>query len=87
MYSTCMNSQTLQNIHILIPKDELKLLKSQAQRSRKSVGEMIRQAIRKVYGPMEPSKRQAAFQRLAHQKALVMEDWSQVKKDLLKRYE
>jgi hypothetical protein len=76
-----------QNIHILLPKEDLKILKRHAQQEKKSLAELIRRAIRKVYGKTEPSKRAQAFERLSQRSELVMEDWQTVKEDLLKRYD
>ena len=76
-----------ENIHLLLPRADLDLLKRQAHSERKSVAELIRRAIRKVYGVADPNKRQAAYERLSKRSELVMEDWEVVKKDLLTRYE
>jgi hypothetical protein len=82
-----MGSTVNQNIHLLLPKDDLNLLKRRSKQEKKSIGELIRLAIKSVYGKTPPQDRQAAFERLAKLKDLKMDDWDQVKKDLLKRYE
>lgn len=76
-----------QNIHLLLPKQELQLLKRRARVERKSVAELIRQAIKKVYGMVDSQKRREAFSRLSKHSELAMDDWDLVKKDLLRRYE
>lgn len=74
-------------IHILLPEGDLKILKSYSQKEKRSVAELIRQAVKKVYGPVEPTRRQEAFQRLSQRNDLPMEDWKEVKKSLLNRYD
>lgn len=86
MYYTCMSRNLDQHIHLLLPKRDLQLLKRYAQTEKKSMGELIRQAIKKVYGGSEPTKRREAFERLSKRNDLVMEDWEEVKKSLLHRY-
>jgi len=76
-----------QNIHLLLPKQELELLKRRARAERKSVAELIRQAIKKVYGMIEPQKRREVFSRISKRSELEMTDWEEVKKDLHRRYE
>lgn len=87
MYYTCMSKTFDQSIHLLLPKEDLQLLKRQAHKEKKSVGELIRQAIRKLYSSTQPHLKKEAFERLAKHDELRMEDWTHVKKDLLRRYE
>ena len=87
MYHTCMIHERPQNLHLLLPKEDLKILKRYAQLEKKSVGELIRRAVRQVYGRTEPVKKREVFRRLAGRSELVMENWDKVKKDLLRRYE
>ena len=86
MYDTCMSKSPYQNVHLLLPKEDLQYLKRYSQTEKKSVGELIRLAVRKVYGKTEPGKREEAFQRLSKRNELAMEDWQKVKGDLLRRY-
>lgn len=74
-------------MHILLPKADLQLLQRRAKAEKKSIGELIRQAVKRVYGVPEPNKKREAFEWLAQRNELVMDDWDQVKKELLKRYE
>lgn len=76
-----------QNIHILLPKLDLEILKRRARTERKSLAELIRRAIRIAYGTAEPVERREAFKRLSGRNELAMEDWDSVKKDLFRRYE
>lgn len=76
-----------QNIHVLLPRSDLQLLKDRAQREKKSVGELIRLAVRKCHGTFEPEAKLKAFQKLSQHSELTMQDWDDVKKDLLHRYE
>lgn len=87
MYYTCTVKTLDQNIHILLPKPDLDLLKRRARAERKSLAELIRRAIRFAYGAAEPGERREAFKRLSGRSELAMEDWDTVKKDLLRRYE
>lgn len=75
------------NVHILLPKQDVDLLKRRSRVERKSLAELIRKAIRIVYGAADPSERQEAVERLSARNELAMEDWISVKKDLLHRYE
>ena len=74
-------------MHLLLAKEDLQILQRRAQAEKKSVGELIRRAIKKVYGVPEPDKKREAFAWLAQRNELVMDDWDQVKEELLKRYE
>ena len=76
-----------QNIHILLPKPDLDILKRRARTERKSLAELIRRAIRVAYGTADPDERRQAFKRLSERNELTMDDWKAVKKDLLRRYE
>ena len=87
MYCTCMSKSFDQNVHVLLPKSDLQLLRRYAISEKRSVGELIRRAIKRVYGATEPNKRREAFERLSQHSELKMEDWSQVKQDLLRRYD
>lgn len=86
MYYTCMSQNLDQQIHLLLPKRDLQLLRRHAHSEKKSVGELIRQAVKKVYGASDPGRRREAFARLSRRSELMMEDWEKVKKDLLRRY-
>ena len=76
-----------ENIHLLLPKSEVNILRRRAQSEKKPVAELIRRAIRKVYGTPELGLRRQAFERLAAHSELDMEDWEVVKKELLRRYD
>lgn len=80
-------STELNQVHVLIPGKDLNRLKRIAKIQKSSVGELIRQAVHKIYGATEPGARKEAFQRLSNHDELEMTDWDQVKADLLKRYE
>ncbi len=80
-------SNSLENIHILLYKTDLKRLRRRAQTEKKSLAELIRQAIHKVYGGAEPDKLREAFKRLSERSELAVEDWELMKTDLLHRYE
>lgn len=75
-----------QNIHVLLPKCDLDILRTQARKKRVSMGELVRRAVRQVYGGVGVEKRQAVFSRLSTRNELEMTDWETVKKDLLKRH-
>lgn len=75
-----------ENIHVLLPKRDLALLKKQARRKKVSMGELVRRAVRQIYGGTEPEKKRAVFSRLSARNELEMTDWETVKKDLLKRH-
>lgn len=87
MYYTCISMNANQNIHLLLPKTDLFRLKKQAKSRGESIGALIREAIHKVYGSVEPVERKSAFERLAQRHELTMTDWEEVKKDLLHRYD
>lgn len=76
-----------QNVHIILPYDDLRLLRQSARAQKRSVAELIRQAIRKVYGGVSVSEKQQAAARLAKHRDLHMDDWSKVKAELHKRYD
>lgn len=80
-------STVLNQVHVLLPGPDLKQLKKLAKNQKKSIGELIRQAIRKTYGTIEPTERKEAFQRLSLRSELQMDSWDKVKADLLGRYE
>lgn len=80
-------STALNQVHVLLPGQDLKQLKKLAKNQKKSIGELIRQAVRKTYGTIEPVEREGAFERLSLRNELQMDSWDKVKKDLLKRYE
>lgn len=86
MYTTCMSDAKSQ-IHLILPKKDLQFLKREAKSQSQSVAELIRQAIRKSYKIKSAKVRLSAFERLSKRDELVMDDWQNVKKDLLKRYE
>ncbi len=82
-----MSHALKQNIHLLLPQEDLKLLKRRSKQEKKSVGELIRLAIQTVYGKALPQDKLLAFERLAKQQDLKMDDWDKVKQDLMRRYE
>ena len=86
MYYPCMSQTAHQNIHLLLPKEELKVLRLHSKKQRKSIAELIRFAVKKVYGHTEPDKRWEAYQRLMRSDELKMDDWAQVKRELSGRY-
>ena len=82
-----MKKAIQQNIHLLLPEQDLRTLKRQSRLQKQSVAALIRDAIRKTYGGIDPDQRSQALQRLLQRDELKMENWKAVKKDLLKRYE
>lgn len=82
-----MTTSLDQNIHLLLPKGDLQTLRRYAKLEKTSVAELIRRAIKSVYGGAEPNQKKQAFETLLRHSDLQMEDWSVVKRDLLKRYE
>jgi predicted transcriptional regulator len=80
-------TQVNQNVHILLPEEDLKMLRAIANRENQSVGEMIRKAIRKVYRLTDRSTKMKILGDLQKHSELQMVDWETVKQDLLKRYE
>ncbi|MBX7148948.1 hypothetical protein K1X76_07665 [bacterium] len=76
-----------QNMHLLLPTSSLQVLKKQAKITKKSVAQLIREAIHKVYGGSDTTEREKAFTRLMNVSGLPAEDWETTKESLLKRYE
>ena len=82
-----MSTTLDQNIHLLLPKRDLEHLRRRAKAEATSVAALIRTAIQRVYGAAEADQKKVAFEKITHHHDLRMEDWPQVKRELLKRYE
>lgn len=76
-----------QSIHIPFSKKDLESLKRRARRERKSVAELIRQAVHITYSPADIDEKKKAYEFLSKQSSLKVEAWKKMKKDLLNRYE
>lgn len=72
--------------HILFNDEDYRFLQRLARSERKTLGELIRTAVRKVYGKKETNLRMAAGQRLLGKKDLDVADWDEMEQGLMGRY-
>lgn len=70
-------------VEILLEPTEMEALRRQARRSKKSVGALIREAVKEKYLTPTSKEREAAVRRLLSVECQIdLPPWSQVKKDL-----
>ena len=72
--------------HILFNEEDYRYLQRLARSQRKPLGELIRAAVRKIYGKKETALRAEAGKRLMAKRDLRVSDWDQMEEDLLARY-
>jgi len=76
-----------QHLHILLPREDIKRLRREAREQHSSLGQIVREVLRKAYGAVEPSRRRSAFARLAQRSELAVADWPEMKQEILRRHE
>lgn len=70
-------------VEILLDPAEMEALRRQAKKAKKSVGALIREALKEKYLTPTPKEREAAVKRLLSGECQIdLPPWSQVKKEL-----
>ena len=72
--------------HILFDEGEYKYLKKLSRSQKRTVGELVRLAVRKVYGKKEDAYRKTCGESLLTKNDLRVSDWEEMEKELLHRY-
>jgi hypothetical protein len=72
-------------VEILLDPAEMEALRRQAKKARKSVGALIREAVKEKYLTPTPKERKEALKRLLSRECRIdLPPWKQIKKELEK---
>jgi hypothetical protein len=70
-------------VEILLDPAEMEALRREAKKAKKSVGALIREAVKEKYLTPSPKERKEALKRLfSPQRAISFPTWREIKKDL-----
>ncbi len=72
--------------HILFNDEDYRFLQRLARSKKKTLGELIRTAVQKVYGRKEGNLRVEAGRRLLAKQDLEVNDWDKMEKEMMSRY-
>lgn len=80
-------SSLTKHLHLLFHEEDYHWLQRLAQGQKTTVAQLIRSAVKIVYGDKNKDKKQAAGERLLAKKDLKVSDYPKMEAKYLKRYE